>query len=235
MSRRRAVVSAVVLVASIGAAGAALLLLSHVPPYYEARLQKTASPELLHDRAKRFVQNALQLADPARQNADWSEEFTEEMINAWLAEDLPRNFAEFLPPEVNQPRVQVTRDEVRLAFQARRGAWSGVIDARLRGWVSGPREVSIEVVSLRAGLVPVPAEELLTLLVNSLRSRGWRVDWKGSTRGDVLVVQLDQGSAPRPGERSAPALESIELAHGAIRISGRRASEIARRDRVEGK
>jgi len=235
MSRRRAMICGAVLAACLAAVTAVVLLLTHVPAYYLILLQDPAPAGLRHDRAKQFVQATLRLADQVRQQSDWSEEFTEDSINAWLADDLPRQFAGVLPPQVRNPRIKLERGEARLAFQARHGVWSGVIDARLRGWASGPREISVEVVSLRAGLVPIPAEEVLNLLAAALRERGWRVDWKGSAAGEVLVVQLDGDWGAAGGDAPRVSLETIDLAPGRIRVSGRGRQEIARGFAPDGK
>src|SRR5207248_3288817 len=122
----------------------------------------------------------LQLVNEIRFEDQWSHEISDDMVNAWLAEDLPVKFGDSLPPDVSAPRVKFEKGHVLLAFQARRGMWQGVVSSRIRAWVSGPNQLALDVESTRVGLVPIPIDEIIGDLVNRLTETGWRLEWKNS-------------------------------------------------------
>ena len=75
-------------------------------------------------RAKKFVAQSLQLRNDICNEPNWEAVFTDQEVNAWLAEDLVTYFADRLPPEVNEPRVLFEPDRIILAFQLRQGAFN---------------------------------------------------------------------------------------------------------------
>lgn len=220
MNRRRAVLG--FLGAPILIVGGLGVSLKHQPAFYKAALADKTSVETRREQATRFEQTTLQLVNEIRFEDRWSHEITDDMINGWLAEELPVKFGDWLPPDVSAPRVKFEKGHVLLAFQAQRGLWRGVISSRIRAWVSGPNQLALEVESTRVGLVPVPVDEIVGDLVNNLIAAGWRLEWKTSGKRDVLVVNLDPDDIVSEGERAV--LESVELEPKLLRISGRRMS-----------
>ncbi|MBI3862730.1 MAG: hypothetical protein HY290_12640 [Planctomycetia bacterium] len=223
MNRKRTglgLVGAVILiVATLG------LSLKHEPAFYKAALSDKAPVEERREQATRFEQTTLQLVNEIRFEDRWSHEISDDMVNAWLAEDLPVKFGDSLPPNVSAPRVKFEKGRLLLAFQAQRGAWRGVVSSRIRPWVAGPNQLALEIESTRIGLIPVPVEEIVGDLVKKLANSGWRLEWKTSGKRDVLVVSFDSDDISSEGERAV--LESVELEPKLLRISGRRSTESA--------
>jgi hypothetical protein len=223
MNRKRT--GLVLLGALILIGGALGLSLKHQPAFYKAALADKVPVETRREQATQFEQTTLQLVNEIRFEDHWSHEITDDMVNAWLAEELPRKFGDALPPDVAAPRVKFEQGHVLLAFQARRGMWHGVISSRIRAWVSGPNELALEMESTRIGLVPIPIDEILGDLVKKLTDAGWRLEWKNSGKRDVLVINLDSDDLSEEGPRAV--LESVDIEPKRLRISGRRASAAA--------
>src|SRR5262249_21304321 len=78
-------------------------------------------------KAKHFVAQSLQLRNDICNEPTWEAVFSDQEVNAWLAEDLVTHFTDQLPPEVREPRVVFEVDRVTLAFQLDQGAISPVI------------------------------------------------------------------------------------------------------------
>lgn len=233
MNRKRAAVSVGLLVVLALAAGGLVLSLKYQPTYYKRALASSAPPEVRRERAKVFVQTTLDLVDGIRNEESWSHEFSEDAVNAWLAEELPVKYSELLPREVAAPRVKFEKGLLLMAFQVRHGMWKGVVNGRIRPWVAGPNQLALEIQSARVGLIPVPVDEILGDFVAGLNRAGWRIEWKNSGQQDVLVVDLDDEISSESGPR--PALETVELDAQRLRISGRRSSETAGAPRVADK
>jgi hypothetical protein len=219
MNRKRAclwLLSALIL-AGVGLA----LSLWHRPRFYTEALADNRPAEKRREEAQEFEQTALQLVNEVRFEEQWSHEVTDDMVNAWLTEVLPTKFSGSLPPGVSEPRVKFEEGHVLLAFQAQKGIWNGVVSSRIRAWAAGPNQLAFDLKSARAGIIPIPVDNILDDLVKKLDSIGWRAEWKRSNNRDVLVVNIDSENLSEEGPRAV--LEAVEIAPGRLRISGRRA------------
>ncbi|MGQ0633510.1 MAG: hypothetical protein ACT4QC_02775 [Planctomycetaceae bacterium] len=218
MTRKQAVIAL--------AAGALVLVacgvwsvLTYQPAFYRAELANPATTEQRLKQAKPFTQAVVQLVDRALRDERWSQQFSEQSVNSWLAAELPEHYAQWLPSGVEQPRIRFEDELVRVAFRTRRGPWSGVISARLRVWVPAPNQLACEIEQLLAGLVPLPAEALLNDLVEDLNRARWSVEWRPSENADVLLVHFGR-STPDAEPGAIPTLETVELGRGRLRITG---------------
>lgn len=221
MARRYAIISVSLVCGLAGLAGFAFWSLGYKPDFYQAALMEQVAPEIRREQAKRFVQTTTRMVEQIRFEERWTEEFSEDEVNSWLAEELPEKFADWLPPEISNPRVKFDSDVLYLAFHARDGAWEGVVSAKVGVRLAGTNQLALEIQSLRAGLVPIPPDDALSQLLQDMRKLGWRVQWQRSSKGDVLLVDL------RQDDSSQPTVESIEVRPKALRISGTGTARIA--------
>lgn len=196
-------------------------VLGYEPAFYRAALAEHRSHEEHVAAAKAFTRAALQLEGEMRDEDRWSKQFSEEAINGWLAEELPGRFSGWLPKGVEQPRIHFEEDALYVGFRTKKGLWSGVVSAKLRVWVAGPNQLACEVDALSAGLLPVPADDLLQDLVDGLNAAGWRVEWKSGDRADILLVRLGRDGRASEDD-DTPVLEAIEVASGRLSVAGRR-------------
>lgn len=229
MNRKRAVVWTSLATGLAALIGGAYWLLAQQPTFYRASLAPPLAPDERGRQAEQFLKAVLQLRNDIHNNEErWSQEFHEQSINSWLAEELPVKYAGWLPPEVIEPRVKIEKDGVWIAFHTRRGIWSGVVSCRLNVWVAGANELAIEIQSMRAGLIPIPLDETIGSIVASMNESGWRMQWKQSSSGDVLVVSLDDSVSPG-GSSEGAVLEAVELVPEKLRVAGCRQSKAVTR------
>lgn len=227
MNRKRAKIVAA-LAAGLLLVGGAFWLLQHQPAFYRAALHNPAPPETRREQAKQFVQDAVQLVNGVRNEETWAQEFSDQSVNAWLADELPVKYPKWLPKGVVDPRVRFEQDSLRLAFRTGTGLWSKTISARLKVWVAGPNELALEIESLNAGLVPIPIDDVVSDLIDSLNKEGWRIEWREAHGRDVLVVAL--GTEPSEGDDPRQAVvESVELDRGRLSVTGGRRTDLAER------
>jgi len=196
------------------------LSLRYQPTFYQAALARTVSPEVRRQQAKVFVQTTSDLVDGIRYEDAWSHAFSEEVVNGWLAEELPAKYGEWLPPEVAAPRVRFEKNRLLVAFQVRHGMWTGVVSGKVRPWVAGPNQLALSFESVRFGLIPLPVDELLGDFVTSMNAAGCRTQWRNSGNQDVLIIEFDDLPPGSSGER--PVLEAVDVEPKLLRISGRR-------------
>ena len=96
--------------------------LTYQPSYYRAivslpREQSEREPSISSPRA-------CNCATISAMSPLWEAVFSDQEVNAWLAEDLVTHFADQLPPEVHDPRVLFETNRVILAFQLEKGGSS---------------------------------------------------------------------------------------------------------------
>lgn len=223
MSRKRlAVIACSLLVVLAAAAGGVGWALYQVPDFYNAALRETPEPAVRQQEARQFVRQTMRLVDDIRHEPEWSEEFRQQQINSWLAEELTDpKYADLVPPGVSDPRVALDGGLIRLGFRVRHNGWEGVVSLRIRPWVPAENQLALEIQSVKVGLVPYPLDEVLGQVVRAVEDEGWRVEWQQASGNDVLIVHLDRG---RPDD---PVLENLEVVAGAIRLQGRSATKTA--------
>jgi len=215
MTHKRAIcISLFLFLAVVGAAGGFWWAVVQVPDFYQQALGEEPDPVVRKAAAKVFVQRTLRLVDDIKQTDRWAEEFEQKQINSWLAEDLQRKFSDILPEGVRDPRLKLTKDAILVGFRFRYEGFNGIVSLRLKPWMAAPNRLAVEFVSIKAGLVPIPLDEILAGITEQLAESGWKTRWTRANGNDVLIIDLDQG------EPEQPVLEAIELLDGVIRIAG---------------
>lgn len=188
--------------------------LTHTPDFYRPLV---ALPrEGLEREAKAFVQQSLQLRNDIANEPNWEAVFNQNEVNAWLAEDLVRHFADQLPPEVHDPRIVFESDRVTLAFGLDQGPVRSVIWVVARPSVPEDNVVSLTLEKIRAGALPVPPERIIETLTQQARKNGLDLVW--SKDGELPVATIRYKAARN---RNDVVLERIMIREGQIKLTGR--------------
>jgi hypothetical protein len=190
------------------------LCLTYQPSYYRKIVLQTRAQR--EGQARKFVAQSLQLRNDICNEPAWEAVFTDQEVNAWLAEDLVTHFADQLPPEVNEPRVIFELDHIILAFQLRQGGVHSVITVVARTRVPEGNTVELTLEKIRAGILPVPADNVLDRIIEYGRSRGIDVEW---TRRDGYPVVLIRYTPNL--DRDDVQLEEVQIRAGQMRLAGR--------------
>ena len=192
----------------------AWLCLTYEPSYYRAMVG--LSREQRAGRAKKFVAQSIQLRNDICNEPSWEAVFTDQEVNAWLAEDLVMHFADRLPPEVNEPRLLFEVDRIILAFQLRQGGVQSVITVVARPRVPEGNTIELTLEKIRAGILPVPADNILDRIIEYARSHGVDAEWARKDGFPVVVMRY----TPHV-EREDVQLEELQIRDHQIRLAGR--------------
>ena len=194
--------------------GAVWLSLTHKPTFYRALTN--VPREQLEAKAKHFVASSLQLRNDISNERDWQAVFTDQEVNAWLAEDLVTHFADQIPPEIHEPRIAFGADRITFAFQLDRGPIRTVIWVVAQARVPEDNVLALTLEKIRAGVIPISAERLMGPITERAGEHGLDVRW--TRENDLPVAHIrfspDQG-------RSDVVLEHLSIRQGQIRLSGR--------------
>lgn len=199
--------------------GAVLWSLVQVPDFYEEALTAQSDPLARQEAADTFVQRTVQLANDIKYADAWSQEFTAQQVNAWLADQLYKEYAELVPPGIKDPRVRLDGHSVLVGFYYEQENWSGVVSLRLRPWVPEPNQLAIEIESIRAGLLPIPLDNVLQELSKQIATDGWQAEWTQINGNDVLLVRFNSE------EEDQPLLEAVQVTDNLLRIIGSRSTQ----------
>lgn len=199
-----------------GAASGLYWSAAQVPEFYQEALREQSQPEIRQEEAKEFVQRSMQVVNDVRnQEPTWSQEFSEQQVNAWLAEELHQKYNDWVPKGVSDPRVKFEEDQVELGFHLTLDKWSGIISLKFKPWLIKENQLVLELEKARAGLLPIPIDEALTDLIQEARADGWYIEWGQQEGNDALIVYLDRSKSDLPD------LTALGVAPGVFRIAGK--------------
>ena len=197
--------TAVAALVGCGIVGLALVglrsALHRVPDFYaEAVAIPAAAQEAAGETLER---NVLALHNEARDAGHWSAVFTDQQINGWLAADLPEKFPQFLPPEIQDPRVAFLPGQLQLACRYTGNQLTPIVsltlDVRL---ADEPNTLAVRICGARAGLVPLPLKQFLDRVTESVRSGDLSVRWAQSDGDPVALVTFDESQSAGRGRTS---------------------------------
>lgn len=198
MSRKRLLIS-LGLIALVLCTTAAVLtfLVRHEPTDYRA-LKLEEGPE----RKRASVQftsravgllNAIDDRDPT-----WSTTFTQDQINSYLQEDFEASgFLELLQENgLSDPRVSIDPDHIRIAMCYGEGFWQSVVTLEVKLWLTqeGPNVVALELLSFKAGSLPLPPQWLLEAISDATHKQNIECTWYRHEGHPVALLrfQADQ-------------------------------------------
>jgi hypothetical protein len=188
--------------------------LTYQPSYYRNMVLLTR--EQRAGQAKKFVAQSLQLRNDICNEPTWEAVFSDQEVNAWLAEDLVTHFLDQLPPEINEPRLLFELDRVTLAFQLRQRGVESVITVVARPRVPEGNTVELTLEKIRAGILPVPPDNVLDRIIDYARLHGVDVEWTRKDGYPVVVMRYTPNL-----EREDVRLEELQIRAGEIRLAGR--------------
>jgi hypothetical protein len=190
--------------------------LRRVPAFYRA--VDGLSAEECTTESRQFLRQSTAVFNQIENEPAWSGVFRERQVNAWLAWDFARKHAELLPHGVSQPRVKLDDGRITLGFHLQNGPVTTVVSARGRVWLPEPNYVAVELETVRAGALPIPARALVQTVSAVVQSAGLEVDWRQHAGKPVALVRLT-----RSGKEAAIRVDRIELRDGMLYLAGRSA------------
>ncbi len=187
-----------------------------VPNYYAE--QMSVSSTAMNDANDEMVRKVEQFNHDVTKPGKWRVEFTEEQINAWLANELLARLPYALPPNVFDPRVAIEPDLAKVAAKYSCGNLAAVLSLEVDPFVASEKnDLAIRICAAKIGSVPGLADRARqSIHYASLRSRihiQWMQDegeWVGKFKFDGKVFDLDPNVQ----------LREIELSDGRVCLSG---------------
>lgn len=200
--------------ATLGA-GYVVVSLRQEPQFYQQKRAVLADPVRRAAAAEGFTTQATTLREAVAHQATWRVEFTEEQINAWLLEELPRHMDTAESRRIREPLVELAEGVVRVAARIELEEYRGVLSLEVRPRLEPGSQLILQLVSLKAGELPIPALRWMGRLQKHLMRTDWPVQ---IVRESPLEVQID---LPAVGRRWANVpLQELTVEPGRIALSG---------------
>lgn len=229
MRRRSVFLLLAIIVALVGGAGAALAaMIHHVPGFYKdaAVANDTQRPI----KSRECFQRSIELWNDIGNGLPWEKEFVQDHLNSYFQEEDNRSSAGLieLPDGIRDIRFAFDQDRGRIGFRYGAGWWSSVISVEFRVWLVAQKTnvVALELVSFRAGALPLGTQALLDFITETARQQNIEVTWYRNEGHPVALLQF-QANQPRPNTL----LRRLELMPGRVIVAGRRPSDLAQPDR----
>lgn len=159
-----------------------------VPEFYQQAI--AADPVRQKAASDKMVKNVAGLTSDIQQKGAWQAIFTEDEINGWLAIDLVKNHGHLVPGEVEQPRVAIAPDGITLAFRYRHDGRETVISATVDAYLIKPNVLGLRLRRARAGLLPLPLDELTQHLSKIADQLEWEIAWRQAEGDPVAEVTI---------------------------------------------
>ncbi len=202
------------------AASAAVVsaVVKHEPNFYrEAQVPPGA---LRIESATTFVSEISNMVANRKTRPEWSCKLSQTQINSFLEETFVQwGEAESLRKiGIHSPTVVLEDNGMRVAFRYGSGWFSTVISYELKVWLV-PKEtnvIAIEVLSSRAGALPITSHTVVNQLSEFLRKNNFKVSLYRHERNMVVVVDLENDQ-PHP----AHPLTALNVKSDGFLISGR--------------
>ena len=193
-----------------------------VPEFYRvamlAKSETDGEPiRVLTERVSKRME-ALQIT--AQRRGTWNASFTNEEINAWLAQELPRKLPQLLRYGLSKPRVAIEEGKLMAAARFRNRRIDTIISCEIKVELTEQANLlAIHLENLRAGALALPWNQFLDRISKEAAVGDIDLRWDMTERGPVALIQIP---SDHPQFVVRPVLiESILLQVGEISLAGR--------------
>ncbi|KAA5540063.1 hypothetical protein FYK55_22400 [Roseiconus nitratireducens] len=206
------------------AAGWAFRQSRKVPEFYE-RAVELPSRERLVASSERMQAEVQQLQEDVGQLGHWQASFTADQLNAWLVEQLPQKFPEFRARGLQDPRIVIDGNTLRIAARFKDKRFDAVLSCELEVQLTDqPNCLAIRVQRIRAGALPLPLSQFQEKIKQFSERTNLNLQWETGDEETVALVDIPLRYHGQESEDVV--LESIELTDDRVSVAGRTGSEV---------
>ncbi len=185
-----------------------------VPEFYDVAVAVNPKDQAVERDA--FVARAAASASDLQSDGHWHSLFTADEINAWLALELAANYPDLLPVELCDPRISLSPGAATIGCRYRTGELETVVSITLDAYLQAPNV-------LRAR-PPCPGRRLAGAAgahsdgICAAQQLNLRLELRHAHGVPVALITFPPVG---DGKSLPPRLDSIELGHGELFVSGR--------------
>jgi len=188
-----------------------------VPEFYaqatkQLPFKTRAASDRLQLDVKQFQQDISRLGS-------WSAAFSDEEINAWLVEELPKRFPELLARGMEDPRIAIEEDRILVAARYQDRRFDTIVSFEVEVELTEEANMlALRLKNLRAGALPMPLNKFLKGITREAARGDIDVKWDMTQSGPIALVNVPR---EHPGYVATPVIvESVRLVEGALLLAG---------------
>ncbi len=219
---KRSIKTAFVIVAILAGVGGgsawwAVRKTQQVPDFYVQA--KKRMPADLAAASKELEHDVSELQGAVANLGSWQAVFSEEQINAWLVEQLPKEFPKVLPVGVADPRIVIEDDRVLAAATYKSKHIDTVVSFEIKvALTEHANVIALRIENLRAGSLPLPLQSFLRGISTEAAKGDIKVVWDMDEKGPVALVTVP---SDHPRYKKTPVIvESFQLLSGQVLLAG---------------
>jgi len=202
-----------------------------VPDFYTQAAK--ALPADLDSAVVSLQEDVIQLRGDASKLGSWNATFTDDQINAWLAQQLEIEFPQLLPPGVIEPRILIDNGKVMAAARYQNHHIDTVVSCEVSVALTEQANVlAIRISNLRAGALPLPLASFLRGISQEAAKSDLEVRWDLGRGGPIALVTIP---SEHPGYLHSPVIvESVNLNDGLLLLAGNTGTEARQAFKPQG-
>ncbi|MFK8113575.1 MAG: hypothetical protein AB8B91_15345 [Rubripirellula sp.] len=214
--KRIAIELALLLVIALFAGKWAVQQTKQVPDFYAKATQpRQRDPEAV----RHLTAGVRQLRSEAAKIGSWRASFSDDDINAWLVEELPKKFPQLLAKGASEPRILIRNNRVLAAVRYKNRSIDTVISCELEVELTEqPNMLACRVIQLKAGALPLPISKFVKGISKEAAKGDIDIRWDVTDSGPIALVTVPS-QHPRY-VRDPVIVESVKLHSGSLSLSG---------------
>jgi len=190
--------------------------LKHEPEFYSAARAQLKDPQVRKTAVVQFEARTGELIESIRAKKPWQQEFTQDQINSWLIDELPKRTNRSLPKEVRDPLMEFKPQTVRVGCYVDTEQYRGVVSIEAKPTLIDGRTLSLEVTSIQAGSLSVPAASLIQTAVEKLHAQNVPIEWAGDSEHNIVHITLPESVTELKGIE----LKGVTVSEGTLTLEG---------------
>ncbi len=189
----------------------------HVPEFYARATQRLPKPS--GELSRRMHADVKKLQRDVATVGYWRAELSDDEINAWLVEELPRKFPRLLARGASDPRVVIEDDRILVAVRYKNRRIDTVISCEVQvALTEQPNMLALKLRQLKAGSLPLPLSKFRKGISKEAARGDVDVRWDTNESGPIALVTV-----PSEDPRyviNPVTVESVELSDGRLMLAG---------------
>ena len=187
------------------------------PEFYRTVI--TSPPDELENAGEEFESSVFELQNASRETGQWQATFTEKQVNGWLHSDLPEKFPDAIPPQIENPRIEIRQDQLHLVFRFSAGGITGYVVASGDAFCTEERnQIAVRFKSSKTGVIPIPIGLWGDAIAEGMRTLGCVTAWTEMEGDPVALIRLPENLTDDEDQRVE--LESVQLLDGKMVLCG---------------
>jgi len=163
------------------------------PPSYYVQLVPQKMEDVIRN-VRTFDEKVTSLNDQLAKSQDGENlqiSFSQDEINSWLMQSLPRRFPAQMPRELQEIRIKLQPDAASIVMKVNTAFFHGFVTADLDVSIGAkPNQLQVTLKRVYSGLATLPFARFRKQILEGAQKAGLEVDWPEGQTPTVISIEL---------------------------------------------